>query len=69
MPVGQDQAQHIQLAQHLGKLFNTKFGATFVIPHSMIDGIKFIVTKKKSLLLLFLTSIKISYFTKCYIYF
>jgi tryptophanyl-tRNA synthetase len=29
VPVGEDQLQHIQLAQHLAKIFNNKFGNTF----------------------------------------
>ncbi|XP_046630194.1 tryptophan--tRNA ligase, mitochondrial isoform X2 [Neodiprion virginianus] len=37
VPVGEDQLQHLQLAQHLAKLFNGKFGETFPIPHSMIN--------------------------------
>ncbi|XP_029155537.1 uncharacterized protein LOC114928480 [Nylanderia fulva] len=39
VPVGQDQAQHIQLAQDLAQIFNRKFGQTFPIPHTLIsDG-------------------------------
>lgn len=39
VPVGQDQAQHIQLAQDLAHIFNKKFGQTFPIPHTLIsDG-------------------------------
>ncbi|CAL1681676.1 unnamed protein product [Lasius platythorax] len=39
VPIGQDQAQHIQLAQDLAHTFNRKFGQTFPIPHSLIsDG-------------------------------
>lgn len=37
IPVGEDQLQHLQLAQHLAKLFNNKFGETFPIPHAMIN--------------------------------
>lgn len=36
VPVGQDQVQHIQLAQHLSKNFNTRFGKTFPICEPMI---------------------------------
>ncbi|KAL6255120.1 hypothetical protein P5V15_013450 [Pogonomyrmex californicus] len=39
VPVGQDQAQHIQLAQDLAQIFNRQFGQTFPIPHTLIsDG-------------------------------
>ncbi|XP_018059083.1 PREDICTED: tryptophan--tRNA ligase, mitochondrial, partial [Atta colombica] len=39
VPVGQDQAQHIQLAQDLVQIFNRQFGQTFPIPHTLIsDG-------------------------------
>lgn len=31
VPVGEDQVQHLQLTQHLAKIFNTKFGETFPI--------------------------------------
>ncbi|KAL0126676.1 hypothetical protein PUN28_005211 [Cardiocondyla obscurior] len=37
VPVGQDQAQHIQLAQDLAQIFNRKFGQTFPIPHALIS--------------------------------
>ncbi|XP_076238779.1 tryptophanyl-tRNA synthetase, mitochondrial isoform X2 [Calliopsis andreniformis] len=37
VPVGQDQQQHIQLAQELAISFNNKFGDTFPIPHSLIN--------------------------------
>lgn len=30
--------QHIQLTQHLSRIFNTKFGQTFPICHAMIDN-------------------------------
>ncbi|KAK2576137.1 hypothetical protein KPH14_007466 [Odynerus spinipes] len=36
VPVGQDQAQHIQLAQDLAYSFNKKFGDTFPVPRSLI---------------------------------
>ncbi|XP_025159686.1 tryptophan--tRNA ligase, mitochondrial isoform X3 [Harpegnathos saltator] len=39
VPVGQDQAQHIQLAQDLARIFNKKFGMTFPIPRVLVsDG-------------------------------
>jgi len=38
VPVGQDQAQHIQLAQDLVQIFNRQFGQTFPIPHTLISG-------------------------------
>lgn len=38
VPVGQDQAQHIQLAQDLAQIFNRKFGQTFPKPHTLISG-------------------------------
>ncbi|XP_043277626.1 tryptophan--tRNA ligase, mitochondrial isoform X2 [Venturia canescens] len=37
VPVGEDQLQHLQLAQHLANLFNNKFGKTFPLPHSIIN--------------------------------
>ena len=42
VPVGQDQVQHIQLAQELAIKFNKKFGNTFPVPHSLINGKAFI---------------------------
>lgn len=36
MPCGDDQAQQLQLAQHLAKVFNNKFGDTFPIIEPMI---------------------------------
>ncbi|KYN32395.1 Tryptophanyl-tRNA synthetase, mitochondrial [Trachymyrmex septentrionalis] len=38
VPVGQDQAQHIQLAQDLVQIFNRQFGQTFPVPHTLING-------------------------------
>ncbi|XP_046832894.1 tryptophan--tRNA ligase, mitochondrial [Vespa crabro] len=38
VPVGQDQAQHIQLAQDLADSFNKRYGDTFPIPRSLICG-------------------------------
>ncbi|XP_055856556.1 tryptophan--tRNA ligase, mitochondrial [Episyrphus balteatus] len=37
VPVGEDQVQHIQLTQHLGNLFNNRFGTTFPDCHAIID--------------------------------
>lgn len=45
VPVGQDQVQHIQLAQELAIKFNKKFGDTFPVPHSLVNGKNFIFTK------------------------
>ncbi|XP_042207953.1 tryptophan--tRNA ligase, mitochondrial-like [Homarus americanus] len=36
VPVGEDQRQHIQLAAHLARVFNNKFGQTFVLPRSLV---------------------------------
>lgn len=36
VPCGDDQAQQLQLAQHLAKIFNTKFGRTFPMIEPMI---------------------------------
>lgn len=36
VPVGEDQLQHIQLAAHLARVFNKKFGYTFPLPCSMV---------------------------------
>ncbi|KYN08500.1 Tryptophanyl-tRNA synthetase, mitochondrial [Cyphomyrmex costatus] len=38
VPVGQDQSQHIQLAQDLVQIFNRQFGQTFPVPHTLISG-------------------------------
>ncbi|XP_014484248.1 PREDICTED: tryptophan--tRNA ligase, mitochondrial isoform X3 [Dinoponera quadriceps] len=39
VPVGQDQAQHVQLAQNLARIFNNQFGQTFPIPRVLVsDG-------------------------------
>lgn len=38
MPVGEDQLQHIQLTQHLIRVFNNKFGLTFPNCHAMIEN-------------------------------
>jgi len=37
VPVGQDQRQHIEIAQDIGQYFNNKFGKTLVIPQALID--------------------------------
>ncbi|CAK9817973.1 Tryptophan--tRNA ligase, mitochondrial [Anthophora quadrimaculata] len=37
VPVGQDQIQHIQLAQDLAVKFNNTFGNTFPVPHSLVN--------------------------------
>ncbi|XP_050585681.1 tryptophan--tRNA ligase, mitochondrial isoform X1 [Bombus affinis] len=37
VPVGQDQVQHIQLAQELAIKFNKRFGNTFPVPHSLVN--------------------------------
>lgn len=36
MPTGEDQAQQLQLAQHLAQVFNFRFGETFPICHGII---------------------------------
>ncbi|KFM59339.1 Tryptophan--tRNA ligase, mitochondrial, partial [Stegodyphus mimosarum] len=38
VPVGEDQLQHIQLSQHLVKVFNNKFGEIFPTPVPLIDA-------------------------------
>lgn len=37
VPVGEDQLQHLQLAQDLARMFNKRFGQTFPIPRSMVS--------------------------------
>lgn len=37
VPVGEDQVQHLQLAQHLARLFNHYYGETFPICHAIIS--------------------------------
>ncbi len=39
VPVGADQAQHVELARDLAKRFNNKFGPTFVIPELVVRPI------------------------------
>ncbi|CAG0887633.1 unnamed protein product [Darwinula stevensoni] len=42
VPVGSDQVQHVQLAQHLGRTFNTRFHSSlFPRPSSLILGLSF----------------------------
>lgn len=36
IPVGDDQLQHLQLAQDLARMFNRRYGITFPIPQSMV---------------------------------
>jgi len=36
VPVGEDQRQHIELSRDLAQRFNTRFGATFVVPEPYI---------------------------------
>lgn len=38
IPVGEDQIQQIQLAQHLAQSFNFKFGETFPSPHAVVSN-------------------------------
>ncbi|KAM7357691.1 tryptophanyl-tRNA synthetase, mitochondrial [Cochliomyia hominivorax] len=38
VPVGEDQLQHIQLTQHLTRIFNSRYGQTFPVCHAMIDN-------------------------------
>lgn len=37
VPVGEDQVQHIQLTQHLAKIFNNKYQKVFPVPQPVID--------------------------------
>lgn len=36
VPVGQDQAQHIEMAREIAKKFNHLFGKTFIVPRALI---------------------------------
>ncbi|XP_066991832.1 tryptophan--tRNA ligase, mitochondrial [Anabrus simplex] len=36
VPVGEDQVQHLQLAQHLARNFNNQYGAVFPIPKALV---------------------------------
>lgn len=38
IPVGEDQIQQIQLAQHLAQSFNFRFGELFPIPHAVVSS-------------------------------
>lgn len=38
IPVGEDQIQQIQLAQHLAQSFNFRFGETFPSPHAVVSN-------------------------------
>lgn len=38
VPVGEDQVQHIQLCQHLAKVFNNKYGKIFPVPEATMDS-------------------------------
>ncbi|XP_015126745.1 tryptophan--tRNA ligase, mitochondrial [Diachasma alloeum] len=37
VPVGEDQIQHLQLAQHTAQFFNVKYGNTFPMPEPLIN--------------------------------
>ncbi|KAJ9583201.1 hypothetical protein L9F63_022448 [Diploptera punctata] len=37
VPVGEDQTQNLQLANHLAKIFNNRFGETFPVPKPMMS--------------------------------
>ncbi|KAJ8926688.1 hypothetical protein NQ314_020903 [Rhamnusium bicolor] len=41
VPVGEDQVQQIQLTQDLARMFNSRFGNTFPIPHTIITGTEY----------------------------
>ena len=38
VPVGEDQRQHLELTRDLAQRFNTRFGATFVVPEPLHPG-------------------------------
>lgn len=40
VPVGEDQVPNVELAQHLAKRFNERFGKTFALPRTMEEMIK-----------------------------
>lgn len=40
VPVGEDQVPNVELARHLGRRFNSRFGETFVIPEMLEDMLK-----------------------------
>ncbi|KAH8270228.1 hypothetical protein KR018_006067 [Drosophila ironensis] len=37
VPVGADQLQHIQLAQHLARTYNNRYGESFPVCHAMVE--------------------------------
>jgi len=37
VPVGKDQLQHVELTRNIAKIFNKKFGETFVIPKAILS--------------------------------
>jgi len=37
VPVGRDQLQHVELTRDIAKIFNKKFGETFVIPKALLS--------------------------------
>lgn len=39
VPVGEDQVQHLQMAQQIVKTFNYRFGKTFPNPRPIIGGL------------------------------
>lgn len=38
IPVGEDQVQHLQLAQDIAKTFNHRYGKTFPHPKAVVAG-------------------------------
>jgi tryptophanyl-tRNA synthetase len=38
IPIGEDNFQHIQLAQHTAQRFNRIYGETFVVPKAIMEG-------------------------------
>jgi tryptophanyl-tRNA synthetase len=39
IPVGEDQAQHVELARALARRFNTTYGEVFVVPQAVTPGV------------------------------
>ncbi|MDE3134565.1 MAG: tryptophan--tRNA ligase [Acidobacteriota bacterium] len=39
VPVGDDQRQHVELTRDVAQRFNSRFGATFVVPEVVIPGV------------------------------
>ncbi|XP_054715320.1 tryptophan--tRNA ligase, mitochondrial-like [Uloborus diversus] len=37
IPVGEDQLQHVQLCQHLARIFNNKYKTVFPVPSAIVD--------------------------------